>query len=139
MAPVDFSEISERSLEITAEMAAIHGVQKLTLLHVVEDYFYPAGFEPGIAAISDLIPRLMDERRKRLQSVSAKLRERYPELTCEVIPGRPAHTIVKYADQNNVDLIVAGTGGTGGLGRMLLGSTVERILRLAHCPVLTFK
>ncbi len=42
LAPIDFSETSERSLEISAELAVIHGASTLTLLHVVEDYFYPA-------------------------------------------------------------------------------------------------
>ena len=139
MTPIDFSNTSERSLEIALAMGAIHGAEKLTLLHVVEDYFYPAGIEPGIAAISDLIPKLLDERRNRLQHLAGKLTGNLPRVACEVIPGRPAHTIVKYADQNNVDLIIAGTGGAGGLGKMLLGSAVERILRLANCPVLTFR
>lgn len=139
LVPIDFSDISHRSLEISAEMAAIHGAEKLTLMHVVEDYFFPAGIEPGLAAISELLPRLVEERTQRLTRLASKMGDRGIKIECTVLPGRPAHTLVKYADQQGVDLIVAGTGGSGGLGKVLLGSTVERILRLAHCPVFTFK
>ncbi len=53
---------------------------------------------------------------------------------------RKAHTeINEFVRANEVDLIVMGTHGLSGLDRMLLGSTTERVVRIASCPVLTFK
>ena len=48
----------------------------------------------------------------------------------------PGPAIVKYADENEVDLIALGTHGRRGLRRMLLGSVTEEVLRTAPCPVL---
>ncbi len=139
LAAIDFSPMSKKAIELAREMAAIHGAEKITLIHVLENYFYPGGVEPGIAAIMELLPRLTEQCRERLETIAESLSGNKFGVFCEVPLGRPAHTIVKFAEHNDVDLIIAGSGGSGGLGHMLLGSTVERILRLASCPVLTVK
>ncbi len=51
----------------------------------------------------------------------------------------PADQIVDYAEKNDVDLIVMGTHGRGGLEKMWLGSVTEKVLRKAHCPVLVVR
>jgi nucleotide-binding universal stress UspA family protein len=50
--------------------------------------------------------------------------------------GFPASDLLDYADEHDVDLIAMGTAGHTGLGRYLLGSTTERIVRHAEMPVL---
>jgi nucleotide-binding universal stress UspA family protein len=47
--------------------------------------------------------------------------------------------IVRYARDENMDLIVLGTHGRGPIAHMLLGSVAERVVRKAHCPVLTVR
>ena len=47
--------------------------------------------------------------------------------------------ILRYANENNVDLIVMGTHGRGPLGHVVLGSVAERVVRKAPCPVLTVR
>ena len=136
---LDFSPMSKKALQLAENIAKTHGAEKITLIHVLENYFYPGGVEPGIAAIMELLPRLTDQCRERLENYAAKMTKDNYGVFCEVPLGRPAHTIVKFAQNNDVDLIIAGAGGSGGLGHMLLGSTVERILRLSACPVFTFK
>jgi hypothetical protein len=51
--------------------------------------------------------------------------------------GNPANEIVRYADEQRINLIVVGTHGRGALGHLLMGSIAERVVRLAGCPVLT--
>jgi nucleotide-binding universal stress UspA family protein len=51
----------------------------------------------------------------------------------------PALTIVKYAQETKVDLIVMGTHGRGALSHLLMGSVAERVVRLAGCPVLVVR
>jgi nucleotide-binding universal stress UspA family protein len=51
----------------------------------------------------------------------------------------PAAAIVTYADKSNIDLIVMGTHGRGGLAHLLMGSVAERVVRMAPCPVLTVR
>ena len=53
--------------------------------------------------------------------------------------GSPAGEILRYATEQEVDLIVIGTHGRGAIGHMLLGSVTERVVRKAPCPVLTVR
>ena len=53
--------------------------------------------------------------------------------------GQPADAIVEYADTHDIDLIVMGTHGRGGVEKMWLGSVTEKVLRKAHCPVLALR
>ena len=57
----------------------------------------------------------------------------------EVIKGHIVSTITDYASENDVDLIVMGSHGYTGLAHFLLGSTTEKVLRSAYCPVMTVK
>ena len=57
----------------------------------------------------------------------------------EVLTGPAASEIVEYARSHDMDLIVMGTHGRRGLSHLLMGSVAERVLRTAHCPVLTVK
>jgi len=60
-------------------------------------------------------------------------------VTTEVSVGNPARTIAKIAAERGADLIVMGTRGRGGFAHLLLGSVAERVIRTAHCPVLTVR
>jgi nucleotide-binding universal stress UspA family protein len=51
----------------------------------------------------------------------------------------PAFAIIDYAGGHDIDLIVMGTHGRGGLAHMLMGSAAEKVVRLAPCPVLTVR
>jgi|SRR5271157_924433 len=61
------------------------------------------------------------------------------EVQTQVLEGNPAVEITRYASDNGVDLIVVGTLGKSGIDRILLGSTAEKVIRIAHCPVLVIK
>ena len=56
-----------------------------------------------------------------------------------VTSDAPASAIVKYAKDSDVNLIVIGTHGRGGMAHLLLGSIAERVVRIAPCPVLTVR
>jgi len=56
-----------------------------------------------------------------------------------VLDGKPAAEIVRYAKEQNIDLIVIGTQGKQGIERFLLGSVAETVIRSAHCRVLVVK
>jgi len=60
-------------------------------------------------------------------------------LTTAVLEGKPASEIVRYAKENQIDLIVIGTQGKRGLERLLLGSVAESVIRSAPCKVLIVK
>jgi nucleotide-binding universal stress UspA family protein len=81
---------------------------------------------------------LKDEGEDAVKAV----RDQAPEgvdVETKVLEGNPAVEITKFAADNGVDLIVMGTLGKSGIDRILLGSTAEKVIRIAHCPVLVIK
>jgi nucleotide-binding universal stress UspA family protein len=74
--------------------------------------------------------RLDDQREKLGQDVEVKTR---------LLEGVPFQELIRFAAENDVDLIVMSTHGHTGLKHVLLGSTAERVVRKAPCPVLTIK
>ena len=64
-----------------------------------------------------------------------------PSVSVEPVlhPGPPAETIVWYAREHDCDLIVMGTHGRTALKHLLLGSVAEKVVRRAHCPVMTVR
>ncbi len=69
--------------------------------------------------------------------VVAAATEANVEATEVIVAGTPHTEIVEYARRNDIDLIVMGTHGHSGVGRLLLGSTTERVIRKTSVPVLT--
>jgi len=55
------------------------------------------------------------------------------------VVGSPFVEIVRYARTHDIDLVIMGTHGRGPIAHMLMGSTAERVVRKAPCPVLTVK
>jgi universal stress protein A len=62
-----------------------------------------------------------------------------PEVEKKVLKGIPNEEIVKFSSENNVDMIIMGTYGKKGLERFIFGSTAEKVVRSAPCPVMTVR
>jgi nucleotide-binding universal stress UspA family protein len=107
---------------------------RVTLLHVVQlPSLGMPGFKPGVTAYLD---ELEAERRSLLQGYTARLRR--AGLPCQeaMARGLPAEQILGVAAAQHADLIVLGSRRHSGLHRLLMGSVVEKVVRLAPCPVL---
>jgi nucleotide-binding universal stress UspA family protein len=76
----------------------------------------------------------LEEMLRRLQASARGI-----QVTCQLQEGAPAVRVVDAAQATGCDLIVMGTQGRTGLGRLLLGSVAEQVLRTAPCPVVTVK
>jgi nucleotide-binding universal stress UspA family protein len=113
-----------------AEAAARHGVVIATAfdasLHVV-----------GVVPDRGRGERLAEARARDAVSTIEELVEQESDLSCRAVVehGRPYETILSYAAENDVDLVVMGTHGRRGLSRTLLGSVTERVIRLSDDPV----
>jgi nucleotide-binding universal stress UspA family protein len=127
--PTDFSDCSETSLAVARLLARDVGA-RLVLLHVtplevVLEGTLAGGGDPE--ADSDCLAEI----RARIEG---------PDLKCPVEVqlerGDPTAEILRVADEVGADLIVMGTHGRSGLGRVLMGSVAEGVLRAARCPVL---
>jgi nucleotide-binding universal stress UspA family protein len=76
-----------------------------------------------------------------LERLAGDLRAGHPGVKIRALhaEGKPFVEIIRTASEYKVDLIVMGTHGRTGLPHMLVGSTANRVVRMAHCPVMTVK
>jgi nucleotide-binding universal stress UspA family protein len=131
--PTDFSERSQDAFRLACSLARDH-LAKLVIVHVL-----PPPQTVAYEAMP-MLPMYLPGYRKELES---KLRElKVPTgvaVEYRLEEGFAASEIVRMATEIPCDLIVMGTHGRSGLGRLLLGSVAEQVLRKAPCPVLTVK
>jgi nucleotide-binding universal stress UspA family protein len=132
VAPVDFSDQSfsavDQALELVASPAELH------LIHVLP-VVIPA--DPGVVWTS-----IDDDSRRRHARLALEERfsdPKYQGAQIQVELGDPGHEIAAFAERIKADLIVVSSHGRTGLTRLLIGSVAERVVRLAHCPVLVLK
>ena len=138
LAPVDFSDPSKKVTELAARLAKRFGAA-LDLLHVVEVPAYPAvGFPGGVPIVTDPDNRFVDESRISLEKLADGFASRFGiEAKVHVLRGSPWVWIADFAREQESDLVLLATHGLTGPARLLIGSTAERVVRTAPCPVLT--
>ncbi len=136
--PTDFSDYSKRALPYALSLAQNYGAQ-LHVLHVFEQRIHPSFYIADKETPFDLDDGLRDRALDALDEfVYDDLRQRI-DFHCEVASGKPFVEIINYARANEIDLIVIATHGLTGLEYMIIGSTTERVVRRAPCPVLSIK
>ena len=139
MAPADFSAHSEEAVRYACGLAERLGAE-LHLLHILSDVL-PGGPDPLLMPV--MPPEYYSESEDRAEQSLCRLLD--PKwgtpraVVTEVRWGSPVESIVSYAADHRVDLIVIATHGRTGLSHVLLGSVAERIVREAPCPVLTIR
>ena len=136
LVPIDGSEQSWAAYEHAME--AFEG-ERITVLHVVDpmqgvyvglddEYYDPAAHDRAVERGEKLCREALD-RPEETGITSSTVIE------TAVQTGRPARTIVEYADDHDVDHVVIGSHGRSGLSRVLLGSVAETVVRRATVPV----
>jgi nucleotide-binding universal stress UspA family protein len=138
LVPYDFSEYSVEALLQARGLNRIYHAD-LQVLHVLAPQLQPFFYELWkISNVTDL-PKFEKNAKRALRMSLDK--HGLQDLRARVETGRrgarASEIIVKFAEENLVDLIVMGTRGLTGVDRVLLGSTAERVVRTARCPVLT--
>lgn len=138
LVPVDFSVHSAEATRVGADLAKRFDAS-LTLAYVYDPLAYalPDGF--AMMAQPD-IDRLLDAFRVQLAASQRQaLDAGAPRVETKLLQGFVAAQIVEFASRGEFDLIVMGTHGRTGIQHLVMGSTAERVVRLARCPVLTVK
>jgi nucleotide-binding universal stress UspA family protein len=133
MVAVDFSDYSKAALQYAAFLAERFGAA-LTLVHAVEPYIYPEDLSAGFT-IEELDARWIQREKEKLELLRQTIKEGIAA-TVVVTMGAAWNRIVGTAKSRSADLIVIGTHGRTGLKHALMGSTAERVVRHATCPVL---
>lgn len=139
LVPTDFSEFSLHALRYGCELARRFEAE-LHLLNVVEG-IYPLIPEPGLM-LPDVAVQLTE-----LQAAAKRAFEKVPpqdwgqdlEIHRTVVTGTPFLEIIRYAREEQIDLIVIGTHGRSGLVHVLMGSVAEKVVRKSPCPVLSVR
>ena len=130
---IDFEDTSRYALRIAREMAASVDA-RLHLIHVTPDVPPFWSFEASDVDWDGLRNRWVEEARQRHAEIDA------PPTSERLIQiGHPAADIVRYAEEHGIDMIVVGTHGRGPIKEMLIGSFADKVVRSAHCPVLTVR
>ena len=139
LVPLDGSELAECVLPHVEAIAKGCGAREVIFTRAVEPFRMPSGGYGSSFTAEDI---------KRIDSDSLSAAEVYLDQTVnrvkydtvnvksEVVTGKAAETIAKYATKNEVDLIVIATHGRSGISRWVWGSVAYRLLRSARVPVL---
>jgi len=134
---VDFSGPSLAALRYSVDLARTLKA-RLEIVHVVE----PLTYAPMIGSAVDLDKFREEQERAaqlRLAKLAADLRRKGVRFRTELRVGAAPSAILDIAKRSAADLIVMATEGRHGIGRLLLGSVAERVVRNAPCPVLTVR
>jgi universal stress protein A len=137
LVPIDFSEHSERALEMARDLAKAFDA-KLLLLHCYQ--VSPGAVSPyGIVLPENFDREVREAAARRLDEWRDKASADGVDAEAHLSSTFPSMGIVDAAVEEKADLVVMGTRGLSGLKHVLLGSVAERTLRTAPCPVLTVK
>jgi nucleotide-binding universal stress UspA family protein len=129
----DLSDLSRTVLPLAAEFCASLDA-RLTVLHVIDSRFdtlpYAAMDEPTLRQLDTRAEHVLKEWTQSLKA---------PRIDTRVLHGLPNMAIADFIRDQNIDLLIMATHGHGGLAHALLGSTTERVVRTATCPVLAVR
>ena len=140
---VDGSETSNKALSAALEMASYPGGKSvIALIHVLDDMAYFTGIDP-YAGQSRSVTSLMREAGEKILADGLKIVQsagvQGETILVDRLGERLAETVAAKAVAWDASLVVVGTHGRRGIGRMLMGSGAEQIIRLAPCPVLVVR
>jgi nucleotide-binding universal stress UspA family protein len=130
--PVDFSDDSLAAIATALQLVA--DPSHVTVIHVL----------PEVSTLEPTEGWQPVDAPSRIRRVTGALRERldksgYAVVKLDVQVGDPGHEIADMAAREGAELIVLPSHGRTGLKRLLIGSVAERVVRLAHCPVLVLR
>jgi nucleotide-binding universal stress UspA family protein len=139
LVPIDGSPTSNRGLDEAIQLARLTGAS-LRLIHVVDEMTFATGFETYAAYAGDVIPMMRQAGEEILALGKARVAaaglDKVETQLLESFAVRVWELVVEQAQDWKADLIVIGTHGRRGMGRLLMGSDAEQILRMAPVPVL---
>lgn len=136
LVPIDFSVCSRKALKYAVPFARQFGAS-LTLVSVVQ--IACANFEAGGIDLVQLQDNEERSARERLTALAAEEADAGITFETVVRSGQAMVEIVETAREREIDLIIISTHGYTGLKRVMVGSTTEKIVRHAPCPVLVVR
>lgn len=134
LVPTDFSACSAAAETAAADLARTTGAE-LVLLHVLNDIPFLLNDVPGYVPAEE-IANAEEAAKVAMQQQAARMVQDGLPVSCRVVHGSAAQSIVTAADDSHANLIVMGTHGRRGFRHMLLGSVAERVARTTKIPAM---
>ncbi len=137
LVPIDFSDYSLKALDYAIDFAAVTKAE-LFIVNVIEPIVYPTDFTMGevVPTFESTIEVNFSDQLKKIAEEKIGDKLKYHLLTKE---GRPFLEIISAAKETDADLIIIATHGHTGMEHILFGSTAEKVVRKAPCPVLSLR
>jgi len=139
LVPTDFSHDADLAIATAHKLLApLERDARLILLHAFNLPIEYTAYGPIPTSITYLQDTGLEVER-RLYETAEPLRREGLAIETVAREGDPAHVIAEEAEKRGADLIAMGTRGQSGLRHLLLGSTAERVVEYAPCPVMTIR
>ncbi|MDD2898641.1 MAG: universal stress protein [Desulfuromonadaceae bacterium] len=135
---IDFSENSECAFDYALTLAAQFSAE-LTIIHVINEPVDLRGFYVPHISFEQLEKEIEESAVKMMENFCSSKLGSFSNYKTAIVTGVPSDEITLTAENIGASLIVLGTHGRTGLDRILFGSTAERVVRSAPCPVLTVR
>ena len=139
LVPIDFSQHSQQAL-IYAKEWAKQWSATLHLIHVIEPVIFPVDWGYTPVDLSNVEKEYQQTAESELTKIIESLHsDGYSAIPQVIHGGRSSDEIIQYAKDHGISMICIATNGRGGVEHLLLGSTTERVVRKAPCPVLVIR
>ena len=135
---VDFSENSDYAFDYALTLASQFNAE-LTIIHVINEPVDLRGFYVPHISFEQLEKEIEESAVKMMDTFCSSKLGSFSNYKTVIATGIPYDEITAAATRIDASLIVIGTHGRTGLDRILFGSTAERVVRSASCPVLTVR
>lgn len=135
---IDFSENSDYAFDYALMMARECNAE-LTILHVINEPVDLRGFYVPHISFEQLEKEIEEGAANMMEKFCAAKLEGFTNYRTVIVSGIPYEEILREAKSSGASLIVLGTHGRTGLDHLIFGSTAERVVRSAACPVLTIR
>ena len=132
----DGSENTQRAISYGIEIAKLSGATAHALYVVDTSSFSSIPMDAGWEEMYEILRK---EGEKAVYEVKERGEAAGVEVREVLLEGHPSTEIIKFAENNDIDLIVMGTLGKTGLDRFLLGSVAEKVVRNSKVPVLVVR
>lgn len=138
LVPIDFSDFSKSSLRYAVSFAKQFNAV-IYIIYVVEPIIYPPDFSMGQIAIPSVNAEWDERAKEELERLAKTEIPDGVKVKTILKNGKPFLEIIDTAAEENIDLIIIATHGHSGVEHILFGSTAEKVVRKAPCPVLTLR
>ncbi|MEK6527455.1 MAG: universal stress protein [Nitrospirota bacterium] len=136
--PTDFSEGATHALPYAVDLAR-HYNANLCILHVIYDIAKATNSHIPHISADELYKGIAEWAQEEIGKCCIEDVRGLKDVKRVILKGIPYEEIIKFAETEKIDIIVMGTYGRMGLERFLFGSTAERVVRRAPCPVMTVR